>query len=109
MSLGKDLRLSMKTKEASIRKENNIARRTWLLEGVVPVLVMIVDYLMILAAEFLAYHLREQLTASVGMHFRLDNVSFYATIPLIFLFFLHTNSESLLGRPFWRTVAGHPL
>ena len=94
----------MKTKEVSVRKENNIARRTWLLEGVVPVLVMIVDYLMILTAEFLAYHLREQLTASVGMHFQLDNVSFYATIPLIFLFFLHTNSESLLGRPFWRTV-----
>ncbi len=67
-------------------------------------LLVCADYLMVMLAVFLALKLRQFLTPYIGMPFDIHAPYLYFRIPMIFVFFLHTNSVGLLGRPFWKTI-----
>ena len=85
-------------------REINIKRNTFYAGIAEPVLLICIDYLMVVLAVMLAYNLRQQLTPYLGMPFYIHAPYIYFRIPLLFVFFLHTNAVGLLGRPFWKTM-----
>ena len=87
-----------------LHRELNIKRNTFYAGIAEPVLLVCVDYLMVMLAVFLALKLRQFLTPYIGMPFDIHAPYLYFRIPMIFVFFLHTNSVGLLGRPFWKTI-----
>ena len=91
-------------KEEITHREINIKRNTFYAGIAEPVLLVCVDYLMVMLAVFLALKLRQFLTPYIGMPFDIHSPYLYFRIPMIFVFFLHTNSVGLLGRPFWKTI-----
>lgn len=87
-----------------LHRELNIKRNTFYAGIAEPVLLVCADYLMVMLAVFLALKLRQFLTPYIGMPFDIHAPYLYFRIPMIFVFFLHTNSVGLLGRPFWKTI-----
>ena len=94
----------MNKEDSKISREINIKRNTFYAGIAEPVLLVCADYLMVMLAVFLALKLRQFLTPYIGMPFDIHAPYLYFRIPMIFVFFLHTNSVGLLGRPFWKTI-----
>lgn len=86
------------------QKERNILVRSSFASFTVSALLLVTDYLMIVSAELLAYWMRKDVLSDIGMDFYIEPIYIYIFIPVIFLFFLNTNKQSITGVPFWKTV-----
>lgn len=85
------------------KKEFNIGMKSHMTELFAPAIIMLVDYVMVMLSELAAYIVRSKFIQTEGVFF-LDSVYVYAIIPLVYLVFLHGNSDSIVGRPFWQTA-----
>lgn len=86
------------------QKERNILVRSSFASFTVSALLLVTDYLMIVSAELFAYWMRKDVLSDIGMDFYIEPIYIYIFIPVIFLFFLNTNKQSITGVPFWKTV-----
>lgn len=85
------------------KKEFNIAMKSHITELLSPLIILIVDYAMVMLSELMAYLFRAEFLPIDGK-FSLDAIYVYAIIPLVYLFFLYGNSDSIIGQPFWQTA-----
>ena len=58
---------------------------------VLPVLLIVIDYISIVAAENLAYQIRRYMPPIANPEFHIPLVYLYIIVPTVFLCFLHSN------------------
>ncbi len=75
-------------------------------ENLLPVLVLVQDYVMIVLAELLAYMLRREWLPMANSHFHIPNIYLYVIVPTIFLCFLHGFNKHIRQIPSWKMAQG---
>ena len=69
---------------------------------VLPVLLIVIDYISIVAAENLAYQIRRCMPPIANLEFHIPSVYLYIIVPTVFLCFLHSSNSHIRSIPFWK-------
>lgn len=69
---------------------------------VLPVLLIVIDYISIVAAENLAYQIRRYMPPIANPEFHIPSVYLYIIVPTVFLCFLHSSNSHIRSIPFWK-------
>lgn len=69
---------------------------------VLPVLLIVIDYISIVAAENLAYQIRRYMPPIANPEFNIPPVYLYIIVPTVFLCFLYSSDSHLRSVPFWK-------
>lgn len=88
-------------------KTNNVsARLQWFCDryadGILSVLLVVLDYAMVVGAEYLSYRLRNTWLPIANELFYVPPVYLYVIVPTIFLCFLHSSEAHMRSVPFWK-------
>ena len=73
---------------------------------IMPVVLILADYIAVVAAEGIAYWLRKSVIAINFFEFKIPDFYFYLIIPAIFLAFLHFGDTYIRRTPFWQLAEG---
>lgn len=71
-------------------------------DGILPALLMLLDYGMIVSAELLAYQLRRFWLPNANPLFYVPDIYIYVIVPTIFLCFLKSSDAHMRSTPFWK-------
>ena len=69
---------------------------------VLPVLLIVIDYISIVAAENLAYQIRRSILPIANPEFYIPTGYLYIIVPTVFLCFLHSSNSHIRSVPFWK-------
>jgi undecaprenyl-phosphate galactose phosphotransferase len=67
-----------------------------------PILLLLTDYIAIIFAEAISYILRRDLLPMANANFFIPTIYFYIIVPCIFLCFLHSANTHIRNTPFWK-------
>ena len=70
--------------------------------SIFPALLLVLDYLMVVLAELLAYWLRREGLPIANEGFHIPGVYLYVIVPTIFLCFLHSANTHIRRMPVWK-------